>query len=248
MAFARIDHIILHVDDMGVATAQFAAHGFSVQSRADAGPSHGTESRFVVMEDGAYILLMRFSDPAKKAAHRLHRFLKTDLGFVDYGIGVDDAGAAETRFRALELEPSRTMEMRNVLADGTPWGVRLFTVGRGAPGGRDALPFVVQDLAAREGRVPAFRAHANGARRIAALHIEARDPQEAARLLSAGIGVEAVAATEVAMGEARVIFRSRDPKMPATSGEGGVVSIEMTTDGGGGRELNLANARFLLRG
>lgn len=217
----KLDHVIFHTRDIAATEAAFSAAGFAVQRRDDAGQSHGTENRFIVFDDGAYLLLMAFTDPAKAAAHRLSAFLSTDTGFVDYGIGVTDSLAAEAQARSMGLEPSRPGEMRSKLASGAEWGVRLFTIGRGAPKGDDALPFVVQDLGSRENRVPAFVAHPNGAHSILALHVEAHDPSSVTRCLD-GLGDGA----DGDMGRLPLKLSDRTGRARA-KGQGGVLSLDI---------------------
>lgn len=230
MGGAGLDHIILHTGDIDAAVEAFTKHGFVVQTRADAKPAHGTASRFVVFEGGAYILLMQFTDPSRRKAHRLGELLETPAVLVDYGIAVSDSHAAERVARAAGLVPSAAEEHRNVLADGTPWCVRLFTLGRGAPTGNDAFPFVVSDLEPRSGRVPAYMPHPNGVVGLHAIHVEALEARQAATLLATVAGVEAVSKNEihsVPLGHAAIVFHKRGAAAGRTEGNGGILSIDV---------------------
>lgn len=228
---ARPDHVILHTHDIDAAVDAFTEQGFVVQMRDDAGHSHGTESRFVVFESGAYLLLMQFTDPAKRKTHRLGALLETSAVLVDYGVAVADSGAAEEAARSVGLVPSAAGEHRNVLANGTPWGVRLFTLGRGAVQGHDALPFIVADLEPRAGRVPAYVPHPNGIAGLAAIHVEASEAARAASLLGSVVNARPKsdgALHRVPLDRASVIFHERDETAPHTLGGGGILKIDVT--------------------
>jgi hypothetical protein len=170
----------------------------------------------------------------------LSKFLATDSGLVDYSVCVADSVTAENRARARGFVPSKAIEMKSALADGAEWGVRLFTVGRGAPSGDDALPFIVQDLGTRENRVPAFRAHPNGVSRILALHIEAADPVSSRKDIADLTGAPD-------LGQQLLLAFHPPTTPPRASGRGGPYCIELIGPGAKPAEFALENAHIAIR-
>lgn len=244
---ARIDHIILHTGDIDAAESEFREQGWTVQSRADTDGSSGVEYRFVVFESGAYILLMQFTDPAKRKAHRLGSFLDGSVALVDYSITVADSAGVEAAARAAGLVPSAVAEYRNSLADGTPWALRLFTLGRGAPGGHDALPFVVADLEPRANRVPAYKAHPNGITDLRATHVAARDAAQAAGYLAAAIETDATSDGRrhtVRLSDSAVVFH---PLGQRESSHQGVLRLDVV-GAAGSREMQCHGAKITVIG
>jgi|SRR6185312_2127090 len=240
MSGAHLDHIILHTTDIDKAVNDFTAAGFTILTRNDAGPNHGTESRFLIFSGGTYILLMQFTNAAKKNSHRLARFLETETGFVDYGLRVPDVVGAAQRFGDLGLTPSAVGEYRSKLADGTPWGVKLFTVGRGAPAGCDALPFFVEDIEGATARIPSYKPHPNGVTRIVRLDLESENPEEEASFLRQAIE-ERGSGNVVNAGECELAFRARGAKA-RTSGRGGIISVVLA--GAEDRSFVCQNCQF----
>lgn len=229
MKTARLDHVCLHTRDFKAAVQEFEGQGFVVQYRADAGPSHGTEYGFVVFESGAYVLIMEFVDPAKQKAHRLGDYLDTNAVLVDYGIAVSDHAAADAAARSAGLVPSDPVEYHNTLEDGRNWGLRLLTMGRGAPKGHDALPFVITDLELRSARVPAYAPHPNGLSDLRNIHLEAQDAAAAAKVLNAVTKAQPVdegQSWKVQLDNIAVVLHERDPLAPLTPGMGGILQLD----------------------
>ncbi len=186
MSLPRIDHVILLVEDLDRASADIASSGFTVQDRADT--KHGTTRfRFVTFEDGSYILITAFTSPDAAAGHRLGPVLAEKTGWADYSFAVADLDAAAQRAAAAGATLGAVHDVRNVVASGEEWALRLLVAGHGASGD-DALPFLIQDVVGRNVRIPAARPHANGALGIAEIRVSAPDPAATSARLGALAG------------------------------------------------------------
>jgi hypothetical protein len=227
----RIDHVILHVHDAEAASRDMAAAGFVVQRRADRESKGGASYRFVSFADGSYILLTAFT-PAGAAAHRLSAILAEGEGWAEYGVVVPGLDAAIAAGRQAGIVLGAVHDVRNVVASGEAWALRLLVAGRGA-GGDDALPFLIEDIAGRAVRIPPPVAHPNGARGIAGLTVAAADPGRTARALAVLTGTQIAAATgELTLHGASLRFIPTDPGKTGTARLGGLTRVAI----GAGRD------------
>jgi len=177
------DHFIVLVADMEKAVADFRSLGFTVQERADS-TSHGALYRFVVMSDGSYILLTSFTDAAVLAKHRLGPIMQEGEGWADYSFTVPSVTDATSALAELNSPVAGPIEVANTLADGSKWGLKLLMTGRGTAGD-GALPFLIEDVAGREHRIPAYKPHANGVTAVETIRIASKDPASTAERLAA---------------------------------------------------------------
>lgn len=183
-----IDHIVIGVDDLAAAGADYAAAGFTVTP----GGTHTggeTHNALVSFADGAYLELIAFTDPSRRVEHRWWDKLAGGEGFLDFALLSDGLAADAERLR-----------QAGIVVDGPHDGGRLRPDGQAIawrtmqPGGAGtALPFVIEDGTARDLRVPpgAATEHANGARAVAGLVVAVDDldaavPRYAVLLGSAG--------------------------------------------------------------
>lgn len=184
-----IDHIVILVNDLAAATANYTALGFTVTP----GGEHtggATHNALVTFADGSYLELIAFRRAAPE--HIWWRHVAAGEGIIDFallpGAIADDIAAA--RARGLEIDgPFPGGRER-------PDGVRLeWQTGR--PAAAD-LPFLCGDVTPRVLRVPAGAAHqhANGVTGIARVLVAARDPAAGAERYHALLGVEGVAGAE----------------------------------------------------
>lgn len=224
-AFPALDHVVLLVRDLEGASQAFARAGFTVQRRADVSDKPGPGFRFVSFDDGSYLLLNAFSDEAM-ARHRLGPLLREREGPGDWSVAVADMDGAIANAGAAGVVLGAENSVTNVLATGEAWGLRLLLVGRGS-GGDDALPFLVQDVRGRAARIPAPRAHANGATGIARLDVASADPAGSARRVAGLIGLPAPDGPALAIGGATVRFVPTDPAATATARDGGPVAVAL---------------------
>lgn len=239
------DHFVILVTDIEQAQADYEALGFTVQSRADRQPGHGAHYRFVVLEDGSYLLLTQFVSPEVAATHRLGPDLAEGEGFADYSFvvgSVVDTGAA---LQAVGGKTRGPVAVQNVLKDGSEWGLELLMTGKGT-GGDDALPFVVQDVKGRAFRIPAYRPHANGITRLAGLRVASADAEATARAL--GIVLQAPAEAEdgsfrIAAGD--VVVEVPGDAAPTGRKRGGVFEILLNGRNTGLLDLTLSHGARL---
>jgi hypothetical protein len=230
----RIDHVILHVHDLAAASRDMAAAGFVVQRRADRASKGGASYRFVTFADGSYILLTAFT-PAGASAHRLSAILAEGEGWAEYGVVVPNLDAAIAAGRDAGIVLGAVHDVRNVVASGDAWALRLLVAGRGA-GGDDALPFLVEDVTGRAARIPPPVDHPNGARGIAGLTVASADPGRTARALAALTGAEITPATGgLAMDGASLRFIATDAAGTGTARLGGLTRVAI----GAGRDTGI---------
>jgi hypothetical protein len=163
-----IDHIVILVNDLASASADYTALGFSVMPGGEhAGGA--THNALVIFADDTYLELIAFKRPASE--HHWWRHVALGEGIIDFAllptaIEADIAAACE---RGLAIEgPNEGGRQR-------PDGTRIaWQTGRAATAD---LPFLCGDLTPRSLRVPggAIRQHANGVVGIAGLTVAVAD-------------------------------------------------------------------------
>lgn len=204
-----LDHLIFLTDDLVGLSVAWQDAGFTVQDRADE-TQGSTASRFVVFPDGSYVQLAAFRAASSIASNRLGPVMAAGGGWADYSFRVDDLDAAAMRASSSGVTLGAVHEVGNRIAAAGSWSLRLLLAGRGA-GGDDALPFLVQDIARRDLRVPMGATHANGARGIAGITVAAVSPADTAArfrsLLGCAAGRDGDTVTEGVVGACRVAFR-----------------------------------------
>jgi catechol 2,3-dioxygenase-like lactoylglutathione lyase family enzyme len=163
-----IDHIVILVDELEQAIADYTALGFSVVRGGDH-PGGATHNALVAFADGAYLELIAFKQPAEQ--HRWWQLgQRVGEGLIDYALLPGDTAqdVADARARGLAIEgPIAGGRLR-------PDGERLeWQTARATPD----LPFLCGDITPRSLRVPAgaARQHANGVSGVAALTVAVND-------------------------------------------------------------------------
>ncbi len=163
-----IDHVVFVTLDLAAAVADWRDRGFTVR----AGGVHAgglSENALVGFADGSYVELFAFVDLGRaRAAHSWAPVAERGGGWADFALASDDltrdvAELGDLIVRPIE-EGGRTR----------PDGVRIaWRVARLV----SPLPFLIQDVTARELRVPSGDAavHANGVNGIATVVVGARD-------------------------------------------------------------------------
>lgn len=208
MNLPLLDHLIFLTDDLVRLSVAWQDAGFTVQDRADEKPG-STVSRFVVFPDGSYVQLAAFRAASSMASNRLGPVMAAGGGWADYSFRVEDLDAAAKRASTSGVALGAVHEVGNSIAAAGSWSLRLLLAGRGAAGD-DALPFLVQDVARRDLRVPTGAAHANGAQGIAGISVGAVSPADTAArfrgLLGCASGRDGDTATEAMVGACRVAF------------------------------------------
>lgn len=194
----RLDHIVIAVDELDTAIADYQALGFNVLRGGDH-PGRTTHNALVVFADGSYFELIAWKAPAP--GERWWQLLqRRGQGLVDFALlPASTAGTvAEAARRGLALQgPLDGGRLR-------PDGERLRWQTARPPS--SDLPFLCGDLTPRALRVPEgdARVHPNGALGVASLAVAVHD-LEASR-----------ARYQALFGEATPVGRAEQPP-----GEGG---------------------------
>ncbi|SEB14003.1 VOC family protein [Variovorax sp. YR216] len=165
----QLDHIVIAVNDLETAIADYTALGFNVLRGGDH-PGRTTHNALVVFADGSYFELIAWKAPAPE--ERWWQLLQR------HGEGVVD-------FALLPQSTSETVAaaaQRGLVLDGPLDGGRLRPDGerlrwQTARAPSPDLPFLCGDLTPRALRVPegSARVHPNGATGVASLAIAVHD-------------------------------------------------------------------------
>jgi catechol 2,3-dioxygenase-like lactoylglutathione lyase family enzyme len=168
MMIRAIDHIVILVNDLTAAIADYTALGFTVMP----GGEHtggATHNALVIFTDDTYLELIAFKRPSPE--HHWYRHAAVGEGIIDFALlpTLIEADLAAARERGLAIE--------GPLAGGRlrPDGQQVaWQTGRATT---PDLPFLCGDVTPRELRVPAgdLRAHANGVSGVANLTVVVAD-------------------------------------------------------------------------
>ncbi|MBX6770666.1 MAG: VOC family protein [Chloroflexi bacterium] len=185
-----IDHIVILVRDLTRAAADYERAGFTVTP----GGEHAdgtTHNALIPFADGTYCELIAFKEPDRPVVHKWWPLLAAGGGLIDYALAADDLAVEAARLRQAGLPIGELTEGGRMRPDGERLRWRTLPVGRGA--GRPSLPFLIEDLTPRTGRVPGGPAtrHALGARRLAGLTLVTADIAGAARAMEHLLGPDA---------------------------------------------------------
>lgn len=150
-----IDHVVVVVQTLEEAARDYAALGFTVTP----GGTHAdgkTHNALITFADGSYIEMLAFLDREHSHDHPWRHRLDEGEGIEDFAVASDALEADVARMRS-EDEPAG-LEMGPVVDGGRrrPDGqeLRWRTVRFRQRPGDAALPFIIQDVTARELRVP----------------------------------------------------------------------------------------------
>ena len=159
-----LDHVVYVARDLAAAVEDYTREGFTVTP----GGEHAggvTHNALVCFADGAYLELVAFRKP--DPTHRWWRHAASG-GFADFAVLSDDL--------AHDLSALKDLVVRDAAEGGRtrPDGVSLRWRAAFL---RAPLPFIIEDLTARELRVPGGDAapHANGVTGVASIVVAARD-------------------------------------------------------------------------
>jgi hypothetical protein len=163
----QLDHVVLVVRDLASAMADHRRRGFTVTP----GGEHAdgiTHNALITFADGTYLEIVAFRDPARALTHRWWKIAADGGGFADFALLSDDLDADIAALADLLKTPPK--EGGRIRPDGVELKWRTASL-------KPPLPFVIEDLTARELRVPGGAAaeHANGARGIASVVVGAVD-------------------------------------------------------------------------
>src|SRR5215468_5908959 len=163
-----IDHIVIAVPDLAVASRNYEALGFTVVP----GGRHpvGTHNALIAFADGAYIELIAFYE--KNTEHKWWEPLQQGGGLVDFCMQTDELMADTAAFRKAGVDIDDPSPLSRVRPDGyqLKW---VLSIPRGVY--RGVAPFLIQDETPREERVPRQTRHANGVTGIGAVTVAVED-------------------------------------------------------------------------
>lgn len=151
MKILGFDHTIIFVHSIEEASANFAALGFDVIKRPDAGESE-TDIRLICLADSSYLELFAFKDQSKPSNHRWYPLVGNGEGWVDYSLFCEAVAPFVHALNAVNVPATEPRSGGKSLLDGRAWKVGVVDAGFGI--GNPTMPFFLEDLAPRENRVP----------------------------------------------------------------------------------------------
>jgi hypothetical protein len=163
----QLDHVVFVARDLQAAIDDHRRRGFTVTP----GGEHAdglTHNALVPFADGSYLELVAFRDLSRSLTHRWWNIAADGGGPADFALLSDDLDADSAAFG--DLVKNQPQHGGRITPDGVE--LKWRTAVLKAP-----LPFVIEDLTARELRVPGGAAaeHANGATGIASVVLGAVD-------------------------------------------------------------------------
>jgi catechol 2,3-dioxygenase-like lactoylglutathione lyase family enzyme len=191
-----IDHIVILVNDLDRAAADYASLGFTVVPGGEhtGGASHNA---LIAFADGSYLELIAFRREVPE--HRWWRHLAAGEGLIEYALLpsaiAEDVAAAVARGLPLD-GPSPGGRVR---PDGAQIAWQI------AWAATSDVPFLCADVTPRELRVPGGTAceHANGAQGIAGLTVAVEELDASLRRYQALLGIEPLLQNPDSIPEAR---------------------------------------------
>jgi hypothetical protein len=167
----QLDHVVLVARDLASAIADHRRRGFTVTP----GGEHAdgvTHNALIAFADGSYLELVAFRDLGRALTHRWWKIAADGGGLADFALLSDDLATDSAALADLVQTPPK--DGGRIRPDGVELKWRTAVL-------KPPLPFVIQDLTARELRVPGGAAaeHANGATGIASVAIGAVDTGDA---------------------------------------------------------------------
>jgi catechol 2,3-dioxygenase-like lactoylglutathione lyase family enzyme len=195
-----IDHIVIAVRDLAQASADYQQAGFTV---TPGGEHTGgvTHNALIAFADGAYFELLAFTQPDRPQEHKWWEPLSSGEGTVDFALISDGLAADADRLRQSSLTVDGPRDGGRVRPDGQRIAWRTL----GLSGGDVPLPFLIEDVTARDLRVPSGAAteHALGVTGVAGLTIVVPDLDRAAQAYTALLGTSGEASHPPLAGLAR---------------------------------------------
>jgi hypothetical protein len=164
-----LDHVVFVVRDLAAAVAEHRERGFTVTP----GGEHAgglTHNALVGFQDGSYLELIAFHDlAAARGKHSWAPVAERGGGWADFALLSNDLLQDVTALGDLVARPPE--EGGRTRPDGLGIAWRVARLQR-------PLPFLIEDLTARELRVPGGEAatHANGTTGVARIVLGATDP------------------------------------------------------------------------
>lgn len=176
-----IDHLVVVVPDLDVATRSYRELGFTVVP----GGQHpvGTHNALVAFADGAYLELIAFYE--RNPEHRWWAPLEQGGGLVDFCCQTDDLAADTGALRRAGVEIDDPKPLTRVRPDGYTlhWVLAIPRAGH-----RGAAPFLIQDQTPRDERVPRDTSHPNRVTGVGTLTVAVEDVPTVRRWYASVLG------------------------------------------------------------
>lgn len=180
-----IDHVVIAVRDLAQASADYQKLGFTVTP----GGYHtggATHNALVSFEDGSYFELIAFTEPDTPQGHKWWQKFSKGEGTVDFALLAADLNAEAERIGKTSIAVDGPHDGGRKRPDGIPIAWKMLSISSDdAP-----LPFVIEDVTARELRVPpgAATRHPLGIAGIAGVTVLVPDLDRAAVIYEAFLG------------------------------------------------------------
>ena len=168
-----LDHVVLVVLDLDAAVAEHRKRGFTVTP----GGEHAgglTHNALVGFQDGSYLELIAFHDVAAASGkHSWAPVAERGGGWADFALLSNDIAQDVAALVSLVARPPE--DGGRTRPDGVAVSWRVVRLEK-------PLPFLIEDLSARDLRVPhgAAALHANGTTGVASIVLGATDPARVA--------------------------------------------------------------------
>ncbi len=183
-----IDHVVIAVNDLDQATADFTAAGFTVTPGGEHANGE-THNALIAFADGSYFEIIAWKDPQSASANTWLRRLRAGEGLVDYALRVADLDAEVERLRAAGIDVEDPQPGGRTRPDGerVEWSTVRFDPER-----HPALPFYCHSTNDRSLRVPSGSAaiHANHVTGIEEIFIGVSDFDQSVRDYAIVAGIE----------------------------------------------------------
>jgi catechol 2,3-dioxygenase-like lactoylglutathione lyase family enzyme len=183
-----IDHVVIAVNDLEQATADFTAAGFTVTPGGEHANGE-THNALIAFSDGSYFEIIAWKNPQTASVNTWLRRLQAGEGLVDYALRVADLDAEVERLRAAGIDVQDPAPGGRTRPDGerVEWTTLRFD-----PEKHPSLPFYCHSTNDRSLRVPTGNAaiHANQVTGIEAIYIGVDDFEQAVRDYEIVAGIE----------------------------------------------------------
>jgi len=181
--FKAIDHLVIVVQDLAKAAADYERLGFTVVP----GGKHpvGSHNVLISFADGSYLEVIAFYREAM--AHRWWNPLEKGERFVDFCMQTDDLQGDTRKLRTAGVAINDPVPWSRTRPDGyeLKW---LLSLATGAH--RGVAPFLIQDITPREERVPPPLTHKNGVLAIDTVTVAVGELSQVDQWYSAVLGIK----------------------------------------------------------
>ena len=205
MNVLRIDHLVLGVDNIEQAEADFRQSGFDVLNRGNApGPM---QNRLVRFADGSFLELLTFTGDS---THRFAPRWSKGSGWIDFALNASDFSH---QAKALQAATGKDLPRRTLSKPapnvGKSWELDLIEPGRGAFD--PVLPFLIEEKTPTEWRLPPLDSdirQPHGISAVRGVTCITDDLARSQQLLSTIFGKPATIASRHGAGTIAVLFET----------------------------------------